>query len=195
MLESLKESRPEIAEELRHRTLLFDDLERLDVSALRTLLREVDLQTLILGLKGASESFRKKVLDNVTEGKAEIVMEELELNTALPGKASSDAQRKMVLIAKRLQREGQIVIPIVSESTASTRYGTGSLRSVLKLPPGLKIEEAETNFDVEKTSPNLKASDDNFADRIKRFMKGDTNSERYPSGKDQSPKKRPGEDK
>ena len=80
MYESLRESRPELAEDLRSRTMLFEDLNRLDSPALKSLLREVEIQTLVMALRGAAVSFRDRILEHVSQGKAQIVREELELS-------------------------------------------------------------------------------------------------------------------
>lgn len=178
MLESLKESRPEIVEELRHRTLLFDDLERLEPAALKAVLREVDLQLIVTSLRGVSDTLIKRILEHMSEGKAEIVGQELELNRgAVAGKATLEAQRKVVLIAKRLEREGQINIPHVEDAPAS-RFGS-SLRSTLKLPPGLKLEDT---ISIDPAAPSKPPKED-IREKIKRFMgrRGHETAERYPS--------------
>ncbi len=179
MLESLKESRPEIVEELRARTLMFEDLERLDAPSLKAVLREVDLQTIVTSLRGVPESLIKQILEHMSEGKAEIVKQELELNEgAAVGKATLDAQRKVVLIAKRLEREGQINIPHVEDVPAS-RFGS-SLRSTLKLPPGMKLEDT---IPVEPETPGVKGGKEDIREKIKKFMnrRGDPGTtERYP---------------
>ncbi len=126
MYESLKESRPELAEDLRSRTMLFEDLDRLDSPALKSLLREVEIQTLVMALRGAAPAFRDRVLEHVSQGKALIVREELELSEGSGGRATLDAQRKMVQIAKRLEREGQITIPVIEGSAPTARYGVGT---------------------------------------------------------------------
>lgn len=174
MLDNLKDSRPEIAEELRRRTLLFEDLEKLDSSALKALLRELDLQTIVQGLKGAAESFKTKVLEHVPEGKAQIISEELEMSSGSGGKATLEAQKKMIQLAKRLEKEGQINIPQVAEGIPTSRYG-GSLRSVLKLPPGMKIDDTLPASGTKDTG--------DIKDRINRFLNrgGGPSKERYPS--------------
>lgn len=123
MLENLRESRPELAEELRNRTMLFEDLERLDAAALKTLLREVEIQTLVLALRGISPTFRDRMLEHVSQGKAQIVREELDLGEGSGGRATMEAQRKLVLTAKRLEREGQITIPPADGAVPTERYG------------------------------------------------------------------------
>lgn len=179
MLESLRVSRPEIVEELRHRTLLFEDLEKLDSSALKSLLRELDLQTVVMALRGVSEGLKSKILEHMSQGKAEIIRQELDLNEGVTaGKATSDAQRKVILVAKRMEREGQINIPHIEESAPVTRFGP-SLRSSLKLPPGMKIDDT---LPADKLSladgPSPK---DDIKDKIRRFMtRRSEDQERYP---------------
>lgn len=185
MFDNLKETRPEIAEELRRRTVLFEDLDKLESPALKALLREVDLQTIVMSLRGASEAFKNKMLEHVTEGKAEIIREELELGGGPAGKATLDAQKKMVLLAKRLEREGQINIPQIEDSVPTTRYG-GSLRSVLKLPPGMKIDDTLPAEGTVEPAKDEKGND--IKDRIKRFLnRGGPAQERYPSGRKEPP--------
>lgn len=164
MLDNLKETRPELVEEIRHRTMAFEDLIRLEPTALKAVLREVDLQTLVMSLRGVDKEFRTKILEYVSAGKAEIIREELELSDAPGGKATFEAQRKLILIAKRMEREGQIIIPQVESGVPSTRFA-GSLRDSLKLPPGMKIEPA-----AESSPPTEGKSKEDIENRIKRFM-------------------------
>lgn len=187
MLESLKESRPEIVEELRKKTLMFEDLERLESPSLRAVLREVDLQTIVTSLRGVSESLKKKILEHMSEGKAEIVRQELDLNEGvLAGKATWDAQKKVVLIAKRLEREGQINVPHI-ESTPSTRFGN-TLRQTIKLPPGIQFEDAIPGEQISRYENKSVGND--IGDRIKRFLgKGGGNNtpDRYPTTPSEPP--------
>lgn len=172
MLDNLNETRPEVAEELRKRTLLFEDFERLESNALKALLRELDLQTIVTGLKGVGDGFIKKVLEHVPEGKAQIIREELELSTGTGGKATLEAQRKMVQIAKRLQREGQINIPQITDGLPNARFGN-SLRSTLKLPTGMKADEP-----APEGSP---VRYEDIKDRMNRFLNKSSSQERYPN--------------
>lgn len=174
MMDSLKESRPEIVEQLRQRTILFDDLDRFDPAALKSILREVDLQTIVMALRGTTDGFKDRILEHMSAGKAEIVKQELDLSEgSSPGKTTAEAQRKVVAIAKRMEKEGQIHVPTIETEGPTSRFGP-SLRSTLKLPPGLRrgdVLPAET--------PN-----DDIKDRIRRFMDRhddpDSTQERYP---------------
>jgi hypothetical protein len=161
---------------------MFDDLIKLDAVELKTILREVDLQTLVMSLQGVPKEFMEHILTHVSQGKAEIIREELELNKIVPGRATRDAQRKIALIARRLEKEGQIRIPEVHDDITSARYG--SLRDVLKLPSGMKLEEAAAPAD--NAPPGENKTDENIEERIRRFMaRGAYDKERFPN--DQSP--------
>jgi len=142
MLEHLKISRPDIVDELRKRTLFFEDLEKLDSVSLKAVLREVDLQTLVASLRGEPESLVARMLEHLTEGKAEIVKQELDMGENRSTRSSAEAQKRICLIAKRLAKEGQVQIVHVSETSPSTRY-SGTLRTTLKLPPGLALKESQ----------------------------------------------------
>lgn len=183
MLDSLKDSRPEVMDEIRKRSLLFEDLEKMDASSLKAILREVDLQTLVMSLHGVSEAFAKRILEHVSAGKAEIIKEELEVKKTFAGSLVADAQRKVAMVARRLRKEGHVSIPLAESSAPTTRYG-GSLRDNLKLPSALKgnepVVEGVTTKKPAETPKNIE-------DRIKKFMKRGDNEERYPQSDDTLP--------
>jgi hypothetical protein len=181
MLDSLKENRPELAEELRNRTMLFEDVEKLEPGALKSLLREIDLQTLVMALRGVGDSLKNRVLEHMSQGKAQIVREELDLTEGTGGRATVEAQRKIVMIAKRLEREGQINIPQVEGTVPMARYG-GSLRSTLKLPPELEAAVDGTNPEITSDGgPAVPGAGDDgngedFRARMRRIISQDTDA-------------------
>ncbi|MFN0117867.1 MAG: FliG C-terminal domain-containing protein [Elusimicrobiota bacterium] len=173
MLENLKESSPEIAEEMRQRSFLFEDLDKFEVSSLKAILREVDLQTLILSLRASDELFVNKILEHVPEGKAEIIRDELSFKTEnLTPKIITDAQRKISLIAKRLKAEGHIHIPEVKSFSPAERLA-GSLRHSLKLPAGMKFEESLSVDSASRPGNDIE-------NKISNFLKKRTDQERFP---------------
>jgi len=190
MLESLKSTRPDIADQLRQHTFLFEDLEKLEASALKAVLREVDLQTLVTSLRGMPAEFVTRLLEFLPEGKAEIVREELELTEGKPGgKSTQEAQKKIVLLARRLDKEGQIQIPQV-DPVPETRYG--NLRSTLKLPPGLRLKESDAVPAEE--GEVIEPKGESIQDRIRQFMNRRTGEKgRFPGN--QPPKSGPGSER
>ncbi len=184
MMDSLKLVRPEVADELRQKSLIFEDLEKLDVQALKAVLREVDLQTLVVSLPGVSEFLKNRILENVSQGKADIIKEELELNALLPGKATSDAQKKVMMVARRLEKEGHIQIPQVSGAIANQRVSL-SPKSTLRFPPDAKVEDAIITGENKEGSPKSK---DGIEERIRRFMsRREPDRERFGSENETSP--------
>ncbi len=178
MLDNLQEVKPELAEEIRRRALVFEDLVNLDPADLKSVLREIDLQTTILCLQGQPKEFVDKILENISQGKAEIVREEFEMNKGGSGKGTKDAQKKVILIARRLVREGQIRIPEVQSNISSSRYG--SLREAVKLPPGIEIEETPNE---KEGIPSNKTVEEDIEARIRRFMsRGTPERGRYSNG-------------
>lgn len=163
MLDNLRLARPDLAEELRKHTFLFEDLERLDPTSLKSLLREIDLQVLMLALRGVTESFRDKVFENLSAGKAEILREELEFNDGPAGAPAFDAQRKIVAVARRLEKEGHLQFPEGDGDVPAVRYG-GSLRETLKLPEGFGAPTSDP------MPPSDEKLSDSIEDRIRAFM-------------------------
>ncbi len=186
MLDSLKDTRPEVADEIRKQSLLFEDLEKLDAPSLKAILRDIDLQTLVTSLQNVSESFLKRILENIPAGKAQIVREELEVKK-MGGPAVAEAQRKVATVARRLRKEGHVNIPQIETPAAgapATRYsGSGTLRDSLKLPPALKSGAPV----VEGITTKKPGESQDIEDRIKKFMKRDTGQERYPQDDDTLP--------
>lgn len=190
MLDNLRIIRPELAEELRRHTLLFEDLEELEDGSLKTLLREVELQTLIMSMRGISDSFKVKIMKNLSAGKAEIVKEELEFNDGPVGPAVYEAQKKMVFLARRLEKEGQMQISRPDESAPNVRYGS-SLQSGIKLPPGFNAGSGEPLEGEPVESGGLSS----IEDRIKEFMsRGASERERYPLDAEQTQGDNPSHD-
>ncbi len=178
MIENLQEEKPELAEQIRRRALLFEDITNLDATDLKAVLRDIDLQTMISCLQGMPREFCDKILENISEGKAEIVREELDSNKGGVNRGTREAQRKVILIARRLLKEGQIRIPDVQTNFSTARFG--SLKDVIKMPPGLDVD-AESKS--EASSSSTKTPEEDIEERIKRFMsRRSADQERFPNG-------------
>src|SRR5437763_1918074 len=67
ILESLETTDPELADEIRRRMFVFQDIVKLDDRAVQLLLREIDTKDLAMALKGTTDVVRQKVLGNLSE--------------------------------------------------------------------------------------------------------------------------------
>ncbi|MCB2186454.1 MAG: flagellar motor switch protein FliG [Deltaproteobacteria bacterium] len=106
----LEEEDPEMAEKIRQLMFVFEDLINVDDRGIRTLLKEVRNEDLTLSLKTASEDLKNKILSNVSERAAAMISEDLEVMGPVRLSEVEQAQQKIIQVARRLEKEGKIVI-------------------------------------------------------------------------------------
>jgi flagellar motor switch protein FliG len=110
ILESLEEDDPELAEEIRRKLFVFEDITQLSDQDVQTVLREVDQEELTLALKAVDEEVQEKVFDNMSKRAASMVREELEYMGPVRVSDVEEAQQEIVNVIRRLEDEGQIVV-------------------------------------------------------------------------------------
>jgi flagellar motor switch protein FliG len=110
ILEALEARSPEIAEEIRRRMFMFEDVINLDDRSVQLVLRQVEPADLATALKGVSEEVRDKVTKNLSERGRENLLEEIDLMGPVKVKMVEEAQTKVVAIIRTLEDSGQIEI-------------------------------------------------------------------------------------
>lgn len=100
----------ELAEAIRRERFTVEDLAKADARGLQTVLKEVSSEQLMLGLKNVSEEVREKFLSCLSSRAAEMLKEEMGMMGATRLKDVEVAQREILDIALRLQKEGKLVI-------------------------------------------------------------------------------------
>lgn len=110
ILEALEAEEPELAEEIRKRMLVFEDLVRLDDRALQRVIREIDSGVWALALKTASEEVTERVFRNMSRRAAEMLREDIEYLGPVRLRDVEEAQQKVVAVVRRLEEAGEIVI-------------------------------------------------------------------------------------
>ena len=110
IMEYLEENDPELAEEIKKRLFVFEDILRLDDRSLQRVLREVELKELGLALKGATEDLRNKFFKNMSKRAAEMLKEDMEFMGPVRVKDVEDSQQKIVNAVRSLEEAGEIVI-------------------------------------------------------------------------------------
>lgn len=111
ILLALETEAPELAQDLRRRMFVFDDVVRLDDRSLQRALREIDLGAdMPLALKAASPEVRAKIMHNVSRHQAEQLTEATELLGPVRLREVEDAQQRIVGVIRRLEDEGEIVV-------------------------------------------------------------------------------------
>lgn len=106
----LEDSSPDLAEEIKRRMFLFEDIARLDDRFVQRILRDVEIKDVTLALKGASDSIQQKFLANVSSRVADQVREDLQFLGPVRLRDVEEAQRRIVAVVRQLEESGEIII-------------------------------------------------------------------------------------
>jgi len=109
-ISSLEDRNRESAEKIKALMFTFEDLEKLDASAVQTLLRAANKDKLGIALKGASEVLRELFFANMSERAGKILKEDMEAMGPVRLRDVDEAQAEIVLAAKDLADKGEILI-------------------------------------------------------------------------------------
>jgi len=109
-VQSLEDRNKEAAERVKALMFTFDDLAKLDPGSMQTLLRKIDKSRLPLALKGATEEMREFFFSNMSERAAKLLREDLADMGPARLKDVDEAQSSIVMQAKDLAAQGEILI-------------------------------------------------------------------------------------
>lgn len=110
ILDALEIQDPELAEEIKKRMFVFEDIVTLDNRAIQRVIREVENDDLRLSLKVASEEVKEVVFNNMSQRMADNFKEEMEFMGPVRLKDVEEAQTRTVSVIRRLEEIGEIVI-------------------------------------------------------------------------------------
>ena len=110
IMESLEIEQPELADEIRKKMFVFEDILSLDNRAIQRVLRDVDNHDLALALKGATEEVQNVILNNLSKRLAVMIKEDMEYMGPVRMKDVEEAQQKIVNIIRKLEDSAEIVI-------------------------------------------------------------------------------------
>jgi flagellar motor switch protein FliG len=110
IMESLEIEDPELAEEIKKRMFVFEDVVMLDDRAVQQVLREIDIGDLALALKGASEDVAVKFYRNMSQRAADMLKEDIEYMGPVRLRDVEDAQQRIVNTIRKLEELGEIII-------------------------------------------------------------------------------------
>jgi flagellar motor switch protein FliG len=89
---------------------VFDDLIKLDDRSIQLVLREADQKDLALALRGADDEVKERLLGNMSERGAQMLVEEMEIQPPQRKQVVEEAQARIVAIVARLEEAGALVI-------------------------------------------------------------------------------------
>ena len=110
IMESLEIEEPELADEIRKKMFVFEDILLLDDRAIQRVLRDVDNNDLGVALKAANEEVQNVIFKNMSKRLAAMIKEDMEFMGPVRMKDVEEAQQKIVGIIRKLEDSAEIVI-------------------------------------------------------------------------------------
>jgi flagellar motor switch protein FliG len=107
---SLEEKDPEIAEDIRQKMFVFEDIIGIDNRGMQAILKEITNEDLMLALKTASEPLKEKILSNMSSRASEMLLEDMEAMGPVRLSDVEKAQQNIVRTVRKLDAAGKIVI-------------------------------------------------------------------------------------
>ncbi len=110
IMETLEIEAPELADEIRKKMFVFEDILLLDDRAIQRVLRDVENSDLAIALKGANEQVQNAIFNNLSKRLAAMIKEDMEFMGPVRMKDVEEAQQKIVNIIRKLEDSAEIVI-------------------------------------------------------------------------------------
>ncbi|MFW5693645.1 MAG: flagellar motor switch protein FliG [Alkalispirochaeta sp.] len=115
IIESLEEEDPELAEEIKKRMFVFEDIVMLDDRAIQKVMREVDTAELAKALKAVDSEVQDKIFRNMSKRAAALLKDDMEYMGPIRMKDVEESQQKIVSIIRKLEEQGEIVVARAGE--------------------------------------------------------------------------------
>ncbi len=110
IMETLEIDEPELADEIRRKMFVFEDILTLDDRSIQRVLREVDNNELAVALKNAGEDVQTAIFNNLSKRLATMIREDMDFMGPVRMKDVEEAQQKIVNIIRKLEDAGEIII-------------------------------------------------------------------------------------
>jgi len=110
ILTAMDEVDPDLANEIRNLRFTFEDILKIDDNGIQLIMKEINQEDLLIGLKTATDELKEKLFTNMSERAALMLKEDLE--SLGPTKISEveKAQQKVIAVCKKLEEDGKLVI-------------------------------------------------------------------------------------
>jgi len=110
IMDTLEVDDAELAEEIRKRMFVFEDIISLDSTSIQRFIREIDNKELAVALKGATEEVGKIIYGNMSKRMAEMIKEDMDFMGPVRLRDVEEAQQKIVNIIRKLEEAGEVII-------------------------------------------------------------------------------------
>nr|BBA20433.1 flagellar motor switch protein [uncultured spirochete] len=115
IIENLEDEDPELAEEIKKRMFVFEDIVLLDDRSIQKVLREVDGQELAKALKAVDTEVQDKIFRNMSKRASALLKEDMDFMGPIRLKDVEESQQRIVNIIRKLEDQGEIVIARTGE--------------------------------------------------------------------------------
>jgi flagellar motor switch protein FliG len=110
ILESLDIHDSDLAEEIRKRLFVFEDIAKLNNVVIQRILKEISNQDLAIALKLATEEVKKAIFSNISKRLQEMIKDDMEVMGPVRVRDVEEAQQRIVNVIRKLEDEGEIII-------------------------------------------------------------------------------------
>ena len=108
VLDYIRESDGDLAQMIMDNMFTFDDMVKLDDKAIQMVLKEVQSESLVISLKGATPELRERIFKNMSSRAAETLREDLETRGPVRVTDVEAEQKELLKVVRRLVEEGEI---------------------------------------------------------------------------------------
>ncbi len=110
IMETLEVEAPELAEEIRKKMFVFEDILLLDDRAIQRVLRDVENNDLTMAMKSTKDEVKEAIFNNMSKRLAVMIKEDMDFMGPVRMKDVEEAQQKIVNVIRKLEDAGEIVI-------------------------------------------------------------------------------------
>ncbi len=110
IFDELSKKDAELAEEIRKRMFVFEDITTMDNKSIQRFVRDSDPKDLVYALKGANKEVANLIFSNMSSRMAEAIKSDLEITSNVRLKDVEDAQQRIVNLIRKLDDEGELII-------------------------------------------------------------------------------------
>ena len=115
VLDSITETDESLGAEVRRLLFIFEDITKLDDRSIQLILREADQKDLALALRGVSDEVKERILSNMSERGAQMLVEEMQFQPPQRKRDIEEAQGRVVAIVRKLEEAGAVVLSRTEE--------------------------------------------------------------------------------
>lgn len=110
IIETLEIQEAELAEEIKKRMFVFEDILGLDSVSIQRFIREVENNDLSVALKGSTQEVRDIIFANMSKRMADMIREDMEFMGPIRLRNVEEAQQKIVTIIRKLEEAGEVIL-------------------------------------------------------------------------------------